>query len=385
MAYSLRRKKHFDNISKNLKKNVDPKFYSLLGDRINGDQFIDKFGQEFIRILYQWSFGVVFKLCTEHGIFKAINNGKTLKELLFDLEWKNESMLADVLDTLVDFSILGRKGREYHPIAISERTGSVTPAKLAELSLKNADTQWIGQSAEYRPIFSFYKKLITGNVRKSLVTGIPTASLRGSEPSQLSSIYDSLLKTPPYVIPRMAAIASAITNNNPNTILDLSCSTGRGVEEILLCKPDVKLILGVDANSQQIEIAKRNISILQTKTKFQEDAVSFNVIDNSISLLDQLSEYSEKFDMILLNQHLSWIPKDRHLPVIQELQNMLQPNGIIAIYQPLRSSSDIPWPDEWILQVIEGFYGYPNEKDIIELLGKKTQTIIPYLAYSALN
>ncbi len=225
-----------------------------------------------------------------------------------------------------------------------------------------------------------------------MITGQPTTSLKGSEPSQLTTIYDSLQITPTFAIPRMAAIAHAIAKRNPQTILDLNCSTGRGTEEILRCKSNAEMVLGVDQDPYQLEIAQRNIEAQHASYDFREESTSFRIVDYSKSLSDQLGEFTGSFDMILINQLPTWISKESFSIILPEIWDLLRKDGIIALYQPLRPSIDIPWPDEWLLRVIDGFNGYPAKSEIIQQFSRRTiqdssvtvrrQSIIPILAYT---
>jgi len=381
MPFNLKKKKPFDNISRILKKLLTPEIYDRFKIQVNGESHIDELSDNFLPILTKWSFEAAYHLFTEQGIFSAIDKGKTVKELLFDLDWKNTVMLEDLLDTFVDQEILVKKGREYQPLAISERTGTLTVSKLAELSLKEVDNRWLDRASHYRPLFTFYNKLISDHVLETLEAGNPTAMLEGTERSPLSTIFDSLSKTPAYVIPRMAAVASGITIRHPKSILDLNCSTGRGIEEILLCQPDTELILGVDSNSHHIEIAKRNVAIAVSTNGIQDDAVFFQTIDYSCSLNDQLSEYSGMFDMILIDQFPMWTSEEIHALLAREIWSLMRPDGVIVVYQPFRPESACPWPHEWILRVLNGFHGYPDEFKFLKLFKQRAQAIIPTLAY----
>ena len=96
--------------------------------------------------------------------------------------------------------------------------------------------------------------------------------------------------------------------------------------------------------------------------------------------------------MILINQLPTWISKESFSIILPEIWDLLRQDGIIALYQPIRPSIDIPWPDEWLLRVIDGFNGYPTKSEIIQLLRRRTiqdssvsvrrQSIVPILAYA---
>ncbi|GAG80607.1 unnamed protein product, partial [marine sediment metagenome] len=300
-------------------------------------------------------------------------------------------MLQDLLDLLVDQDVLRKQRREYQPAAISKNLESDIEQILSKFGLNNIDKDWIKQSAGYRIIFSYYNKIITNYLLESMTTGLPTTTLKGSEPSQLTTIYDSLLITPANTIPRMAAIAYAIAKRNPKNILDINCSTGRGTEEILICQSNAEMVMGVDTNPYQLKIAKRNIETLHATHDFQEENVEFKVVDYTKSLTEQLSEFVGTFDMVLINQLPSWISNESFSILIPEIWNLLRSDGIIALYQPLRPSNDVPWPDEWLLRVIDGFFGFPNKSEFLQHFNRRTsgnssvsitrQSVIPLISY----
>ncbi len=392
MSFNLKKKQPFKRVDQSLKKLLQPEYFALLTKRVGEAHQIEDFSQNFIPILVRWSFEAFFKFCVEQGVFSALANGGTTKEMLFDLGWKNEVMLQDLLNALVDQSILNKKQREYIPSAFIKSGNSDYQDIRIKYGLKYLDKDWIRKSAGYRIIFTFYNKLISSFLMDSMITGNPTTSLKGSEPSQLTTIYDSLQITPSYAIPRMAAIAYAIAKRNPKTILDLNCSTGRGTEEILRCKSNAEMVLGVDQDPFQLEIAQRNIEAQHASYDFREESTTFRKVDYSKSLSDQLGEFTGSFDMILINQLPTWISKESFSIILPEIWDLLSRDGIIALYQPLRPSFDIPWPDEWLLRVIEGFNGYPTKSDILKQFSRRSiqdssvsvnrQSIVPILAYA---
>ncbi|MFQ6125231.1 MAG: class I SAM-dependent methyltransferase [Candidatus Heimdallarchaeota archaeon] len=392
MSFNLSEKGPLVNLSKNLKKTIGSKFYTLLEERVGGAPFIEALGQNFVPVLTRWSLEAILNFCTDRGVFSTLEDGKTVIELLFDLEWKNEAMLEDILDSLVEQTIIQKHRREYRPLDTPKRISADKFSWSREwIGLRETDRKWIEHSFNYQIVFRFYNRLLLNFVMESMTKGIPTVKL-GSEAPQLCAAFDSLLRSPAHTIPRMAAVAAGIVRRDPKTILNLNSKSGWGIIEVLLCKSDVDFILGVDSNNYQLEIAKKNIELSHDKLAFKEKAIDFRVIDDFCSLTDQLKEFRGSFDMVLVDQLPAWLPKETHTTLVNEIWCMLHPDGIIALYQPFRPSPASPWPDEWILRTIDGFYGYPTEFEFLKLLKRrpigvtesistKSQTIIPLLAY----
>ena len=74
--------------------------------------------------------------------------GKTTKELLFDLDWKNQIMLQDLLDILVDHDVLRKQKREYRPSGISKNRESDIEQIQSKFGLSKIDKDWIQQSEQ---------------------------------------------------------------------------------------------------------------------------------------------------------------------------------------------------------------------------------------------
>ncbi len=392
MSFNLREKNPLENFPKKLKKVLGAKNYTFLEERAGGAPFIEALGRDFVPVLIRWSMEAIVNFCTDHGVFSALESGKTVIELLFDLGWKNKAILEDILDSLVEQTILQKYQREYRPLDIPKRIPSEKYTWPREwIGLRETDRKWIEHSFDYQIVFRFYNRLISNFLLESMTTGVPMVKL-GSETPQLCAAFDGLLRSPAHAIPRMAAVAAGIARRDPKTILSLNCKSGWGIEEILLCKSNVDFILGVDSNSYQLEIAKKNIEIIHEKLKFEEKTVDFRVIDDFSSLTDQLDEFRRTFDMVFIDQLPAWLPKEAHTTLIDEIWEMLRSDGVITLYQPLRPSLTSPWPDEWILHTIDGYYGFPNESEFLKLFERRTvgsaesistklQIIIPLLAY----
>lgn len=392
MSFNLRERSPLVNFPKKLKKTLGANYYALLEEKAGGAPFIEALGKDFVPVLIRWSMEAIINFCTDHGVFSTLEDGKTVIELLFDLGWKNEVMLEDVLDSLAEQSILQKYQREYRPLDIPKRISSDKFSWPREwVGLRETDRKWIEHSYDYKIVFRFYNRLISDFVLESMTTGTPTVKL-GPEAPHLCAAFDSLLRSPAHTIPRMAAVAAGIARRDPKTILYLNCKSGWGIEEILLCKSDVDFILGIDSNSYQLEITKKNIEIIREKLKFDEKTVEFRVIDGFRSLSDQLNEFQGTFDMVLVDQLPAWLQKEAQTTLINEIWDMLHPAGVITLYQPLRPSLTSPWPDEWILRAIDGFNGFPNESEFLKLFERrpigtsesvstKLDTIIPLLVY----
>lgn len=106
--------------------------------------------------------------------------------------------------------------------------------------------------------------------------------------------------------------------HNPESILDIGCGPGNSTRVLKDKFPNAKVI-GADNSIEMLEKARR----LHSDIEFIK-----------LDATGDLSEVSDKFDMIFSNACIQWLPNHREL--LPKLMTLLKPNGVLAIQTPMQ-------------------------------------------------
>ena len=362
------------------------------------EEFTDTFVPVFLR--YSAERGVDF--CLDHNILELAREGSTTMEILYDKEWKHETMLEDLLNFLTWRGVFKKKGREYQSVIQPGNEKSIPKLEIGDaiapgpdvtalglgfqvkepIGLLPEDKKWVEGAKAYKVVFNLFDRILSRFIYDSMKTGTQPATL-DDKPGQLGPLIDSFLMSPSYIIPRMAVIAAAFKQAIPTKLLDLNCGTGRGIEELLLFNPNAEII-GVTDNAFQLRVAERNLTVFSEQKQLYPH-LEWRVVDFSHLLPNQLEDLVGECDMVLVNQLFQFCPHDTHKRLIKEILSFVKTGGVVAFFQHLRAEKDLPWPHEWFFQTIQGFSGIPEEKGFKELLkretGKDVRELIPLAAY----
>lgn len=142
----------------------------------------------------------------------------------------------------------------------------------------------------------------------------------------------------------------------PKNIFDFGCGDGLMTEEIRLKFPSIK-IYGADPSEESIEIAKKNYP----KINFQTST-------------DNLKMFKKhEFDVIVCAGVFHHIPFHEHHHYIQEINRILQPNGVFIMFElnPLNPGTSYIFKDhpmEVNAKMLKPWYA----KKLVSLYGKTT-------------
>lgn len=110
-------------------------------------------------------------------------------------------------------------------------------------------------------------------------------------------------------------LAARINVKNPEKIIDIGCGPGNSTKVLSKRWPKANIV-GIDSSASMIESAKKNYPDMEWRIA---DATKM--------------ETNEKYDVIFSNATIQWIHDQRKL--IQDLIDMLEDNGALAIQMPL--------------------------------------------------
>jgi len=372
-----------------------------------GSKQLDDLIEKFIPVLIRYSEERGIKFCLDHDIMELTHDGGTPKEILFEKEWKNESMLEDLLDFLTWRGFFKKKGREYHSLFSLKRQNQLVEEKrkistrimatlndispfdssrkprqqtIESFGLQQEEKSWIEEKNEFRVVFNLLDRISPQTILEAMKQGRTTLD---NQPAQFGPLMDSFFMNPSFLVPRMTVIATAFKHVVPNKIMSLNCGTGRCVEEFLIFNPHLE-IAGVTDNMFYLRVAERNLDVFSDQQKVTP-RIEWRGVDYSQSLSGQLEDLLGQFDIILVNQLFQYYPHEMHQQLVEELLLFLKPDRVIAFFQHLRENDNLPWPHEWLYRAIQGFSGIPAEGSFKELFknnkNKNIREVIPLSAY----
>ncbi len=373
----------------------------LIKGRIGVKQF-EEFTDKFVPVFLRYSAEKGVEFCLDHNILELAREGRTTMEILYDKEWKHETMLEDLLNFLTWRGVFKKKGREYQSVIQPGKKKSIFKIEIGDaiapgpdvtalglgfqvkepIGLLPDEKKWVEGAKSYKVVFNIFDRIYSRFIYDSMKTGTQPATL-DDKPGQLGPFIDSFLMSPSFIIPRMAVIAAAFKYTIPSKLLDLNCGTGRGVEELLLFNPNTEVI-GVTDNAFQLQVAERNLAVFSEQKQLYP-RLEWRVVDFSHPLPNQLEDLVGECDMVLVNQLFQFCPHDAYRRLVEEILSFVKAGGVVAFFQNLRAEKDLPWPHEWLFRTIQGFTGIPEEKLFKELLkqetGKDVRELIPLAAY----
>lgn len=118
----------------------------------------------------------------------------------------------------------------------------------------------------------------------------------------------------------------------PFKMLDLGCGNASLTAHALL-NTNIAFYQGIDLSVPALEIAQENMARIQCHTNFTKG-------DFSQSISEFILEGHNKFDVILISFALHHLHLDQKCYLIEQLQNLLFPNGILILIDIVRKPEE---------------------------------------------
>ncbi|BAZ15794.1 type 12 methyltransferase [Calothrix sp. NIES-4071] len=118
----------------------------------------------------------------------------------------------------------------------------------------------------------------------------------------------------------------------PFKMLDLGCGDASLTVDALL-NTNIVFYQGIDLSVPALEIAKKNMARIQCHTTFTKG-------DFSQSISEFALEGHNKFDAILMSFALHHLHLDEKCYLIEQLQNLLLPNGVLILIDIVRKQEE---------------------------------------------
>ena len=116
-------------------------------------------------------------------------------------------------------------------------------------------------------------------------------------------------------------------------VLDVACGTGGWLIELAKSYPDMTRLVGVDISASRIEHARE-----RAKAEQVSDRVEFQVMD-ALLILEFPQDY---FDLVNIRSATSFMRTWNWPKLLNEMQRITRPGGVIRITEILRSHSNSP-------------------------------------------
>ncbi len=126
-----------------------------------------------------------------------------------------------------------------------------------------------------------------------------------------------------------------ILKNKPNSVLEIGCGTGATL--ISLASNNINNLIGIDINSNQIEMAKKRIIYCGL-----DDSIQVQLISNSAKLPFE----DNSFDVALAESVLGILEHQHLIYLMSEVKRILKPNGLFL-------SNDVIWKENVTFDVTE--------------------------------
>jgi len=303
-----------------------------------------------------------WNLLEEVGADTLLHNGITVNQLMEEKNIKNKEMLECMLDTLVGSGVLKYKDSKYFFL------NSPKPATTEQMDFLQkyyaGSLRWI--------------EFVSSKAKQTLVEG-KAPKETGFEHEESLELWDTIMEESPYS-GRIITINKFVSElKDDSSVLDLGCGGGIGLEAILRNVNKNIDIVGAEVSKEYLERAKIRIRKISSETTNQLIRDNLNRLQFIHFDPNKGMPKNRKYDAVFISIVLNHIKPEKRGDLFKDIKDLLNENGILALYQLIHQSKFNKNPICWIMHTVPSHIEYPFREEYIKELKNHFKSVEEFM------